>query len=102
MQNEFHMRKTGNIEDPVKQASFKYQYHPSITNIKKIMKSINIPYFSFQPVSIGKTEDVTKTINTKKACLNGVITVKHIKMNEDVFSKLLFQNLYQSIVNGKF
>ena len=42
IQNEYYIRKTGNIEDPVKKASFKYQYHPSITNIKDIMKSKNI------------------------------------------------------------
>ena len=34
--------------------TFKYQYHPSITNIKYIMKSENISLFSFQPVSIDK------------------------------------------------
>ena len=50
IQNKCHMQKTGNIEDPVKKASFKYQYHPSITNIKDIMKSKNISSFSFHLV----------------------------------------------------
>ena len=49
-------------------ASFKYQYHPSIKNIKDIMKSKNISSFSFQPVSINKVKDILKTLNTKKAC----------------------------------
>ena len=49
-QNDCYIRKTGNIEDPIKEASFKYRYHPNITNIKDIMKSKNIPSFSFQPV----------------------------------------------------
>ena len=53
-QNECYIRKIGNIENPVKKASFKYQYYPSITNIKDIMKSTNISSFSFQPVSIDK------------------------------------------------
>ena len=39
IQNECYIRKTGNIKDPVKQSSFKYQQHLSITNIKDIMKS---------------------------------------------------------------
>ena len=42
IQNDCHIRKTGNIEDPIKKASVKYRYHPSITNIKDIMKSKNI------------------------------------------------------------
>ena len=42
-----------------------YQDHPSMTNVKD-MKSKNISSFSFQPVSINKVEDKTKTVNTKK------------------------------------
>ena len=46
IQNECYLRKTRNTDDPAKKASFKYQYHPSITNIKHIMKSKK--YFLFQ------------------------------------------------------
>ena len=102
IQNEYYIRKTGNIEDPVKKASFKYQYHPSITNIKDIMKSKNISSFSFQPVSIDKVKDIIKTLNTKKACPDRDIPVKLIKMNEDIFSRLISQNFNQSLVNGEF
>ena len=45
IQNYCYIRKTGNIEDPIKKASFKYWYHPSITYIKYIMKLKNIPSF---------------------------------------------------------
>ena len=105
IQNECYIRKTGNIEDSVKQASFKYQYHLRITNIKDIMKSKNISSFSFQPVSIDKMKDIIKTLNTEKACPDGDISVKIIKMNEDIFSRLIFQNwsLYKlQLVNGEF
>ena len=102
IQNECYIRKTGNIEDPIKKASFMYRYHPSITNIKDIMKSKNIPSFSFQPVSIDKVKDIIKTLNTKKACPDGDIPVKLIKMNEDIFSRLIFQNFNQSLINGDF
>ena len=44
IQNDCYIRKAGNIENPTKKASFKYRYHPSITNIKDIMKSKNIPF----------------------------------------------------------
>ena len=47
-----------------KKASFKYQYHPSITSIKDIMKSID-------KVSTDKVKDIIKTLNTKKACPDG-------------------------------
>ena len=97
-----YIRKTGNIEDPIKKASFKYRYHPSITNIKYIMKSKNVPSFSFQPLSIDKVKDIIKTLNAKKACPDGDIPVKLIKMNEDIFSRLIFQNFNQSLINGDF
>ena len=78
IQNEHYIRKTGNIKDPVKKTSFKYQYHSSITNIKDIMKSKNIPCLSFQSVSIDKVKDIIKLLILKK------------KMNEDIFSRLIF------------
>ena len=56
------------------------------------MKSKNISSFSFQPVSIDKTKDIIKTLNTKKACPDVDILVKLRKMNEDIFSRLIFQN----------
>ena len=66
------------------------------------MKSKNIPSFSFQPVSIDKVKDIIKTLNTKKACPDGDIPVKLIKMNEDIFSRLIFQNFKQFLINGDF
>ena len=39
IQNKCYIRKTENIEGPVKKGSFKDQNHPSVTNIKDIMKS---------------------------------------------------------------
>ena len=66
------------------------------------MKSKNISFFSFQPLSIGKTKDIIKTLNTKKTCPDCDLPVKYIKMNEDIFSRLIFQNVNQSLVNGEF
>ena len=63
-QNECYIRKTRNIEDLVKKASFKYQFHPSITNIKDIMKSKKISPFSLQPFLIDKMKDIIETLNT--------------------------------------
>ena len=43
-----------------------------------------------------------KTLDTKKACSDGDIPVKLIKMNEDIFSRLIFENFNQSFVNAEF
>ena len=101
IQNECSIRKTENIKDPAKKASFKYQYHPSI-NIKDIVKSKTICSFSLQPVSIDKVKDIIKSLNTKKACPDSDIPVALIKMNEDIFSRLIFQNFNQFLINGEF
>ena len=66
------------------------------------MKSKNIFSFSFQPVSIDKVKNIIKTLNIKKACPDGDLHVKLIKMNEDIFSRLIFQNFNQSLINGEF
>ena len=66
--NGCQTRKTGHVENLVKKASFKYQDHPSITNIKEIMKSKKMSSFSFQLVSIVNVKDIIKTLNTKKTC----------------------------------
>ena len=60
------------------------------------MKSKNISSFSFQPVSIDKVKDIINSLNTKKACPDSDIPVKVIKMNEDIFSRSIFQNFNQS------
>ena len=66
------------------------------------MKSRNISSFSFQPVLIGKLKDIIKTLNTKKACPDGDMHLKLIKMNEYIFSRLIFQNCNQSLPSGEF
>ena len=66
------------------------------------MKSKNISSFSFHTVSIDKVKDTIKTLNTKKTCRDGNIPAKLIKMNEDMFSRLFFQNLNQFLVYGEF
>ena len=47
-------------------------------------------------------KDIIKTLNTKKACPDGDVPVKLIKINEDSFSRIVFQNFNQSIFNGEF
>ena len=47
-------------------------------------------------------KEIIKTLNTKKACPDANETAKLIKMNEDIFSRLIFQNFNESLVNGEF
>ena len=66
------------------------------------MKLKYISSFSFQLVSMDKGTDIIKTLNTKKACPGGDIPVKLVKMNEDIFSRLIVLNFNQSLVNDEF
>ena len=66
------------------------------------MKSKDIFSFRFQTLSTDKVKDIIKPLNTKKLFPDGDITVKLIKMNEDIFSRLIFQKFNQSLVNGEF
>ena len=47
-------------------------------------------------------KDIIKILNTKKASPDGDIPVKLMEMNKDIFSRLIFQNFNQSLVNGEF
>ena len=49
-----------------------------------------------------KVKNIIKTLNSEKTCPHGDIPVKLIKMNEGIFSRLMFQNFNQSLVNGEF
>ena len=81
------------IQGPESSQYNKYQRNYKIKNISSI---------SFQPVSIDKVKDIIKTLNTQKACPDGDVPVKLKKMNEDIFSRLLFQSFNQSLINGEF
>ena len=79
MQNKCYTRKTQDIENPVKKkALFQYNQYQRCYAVK------NISSLSFLPVSIAKVKDIIKTLNTKKACPDGDIPVKLMKMNEDI------------------
>ena len=45
-----------------------------------------------QLVSIDKVKNIIKTFNNKKACPDGDVPVKLIKINEGIYSRLTFQN----------
>ena len=49
-----------------------------------------------------KVEDIIKTLNTKEAYPDGDMPVKLVKMNENIFSRLIFENFNQSLVNDEF
>ena len=66
------------------------------------MKLKNISSVSFQPVSIDKVKDKIKNLNTKRTCSDRDIPEKLVKMNEDIFSRLIFQTFNHSLVNSDF
>ena len=85
IQNDCHVRKAGNVKDLVEKASLKYQYHP---RIKSYYAVIIIYFLSFQLVLSDEVENEIKTLNTKKACLDGNKLVKFAKMNEKNLFKI--------------
>ena len=109
-QNECYIRKTGNLENPVKKASFKYQYHPSVTNIKDT-KSKNISSFSFRPVSkyfscffkISCFSNNYLKMNFDKCqlILSSNDENKKMELNGEVVNSMQMQNLLGVHINHK-
>ena len=92
MKNRKHRgsSKKSIIQGPESSQYNKYQRLYEIKNVSSV---------SLQPVSIDRVKDIIKTLNT---CADGDEPVKLTKMNEDNFSRLIFQNFNQSLVNGEF
>ena len=101
IQNKCYIGITENIKYAEKKALCKYRNHPSLTISKTLYYQKDF-LCQCQSVSIDKVKDIMKTLNIKKACSKGDVPLKLIKINEDIFSRLIFQNFDQSLVNGKF
>ena len=83
-----------NIDDPLEIIKEKYKNHPSIVAIldKKFDKS-----FSFQPVSKEEIEKEILALQDEKAVQQSHIPTKIVKMNVDIFSELLYFEIYKAI-----
>ena len=88
-----------NIDDPLEIIKEKYKNHPSIVAIldKKFDKS-----FSFQPVSKEEIEKEILALQDGKAAQQSDIPTKIVKMNVDIFSELLYFEVYKTIEFSTF
>ena len=88
-----------NIDDPLEIIKEKYKNHPSIVAIldKKFDKS-----FSFQPVSKEEIEKEIRALQDGKAVQQSDIPTKIVKMNVDIFSELLYFEVYKTIEFSTF
>ena len=88
-----------NIDDPLQVIKEKYKNHPSIVAIldKKFDKS-----FSFQPVSKEEIEKEILALLDGKAVQQSDIPTKIVKMNVDIFSDLLYFEVYKTIEFSTF
>ena len=88
----------GSSKKSIIQGSEPFQYN----KYQRDYETKKVTSISFKPVSIDKVKYVIKILNTKKACPDGDVPVKLIKMNEDIFLRLIFQNFNQSLFNFEF
>ena len=88
-----------NIDDPLEIIKEKYKNHPSIVAIldKKFDKS-----FSFQPVSKEEIEKEILSLRDGKAVQQSDIPTKIVRMNVDIFSELLYFEVYKTIEFSTF
>ena len=88
-----------NIDDPLEIIKEKYKNHPSIVAIldNKFDKS-----FSFQPVSKEEIEKEILALQDGKTVQQSDIPTKIVKMNVDIFSELLFFEVYKTIEFSTF
>ena len=72
------------ISDPVQSAIVKFESHPSITLIKKILQCLyKWKYFKFEPVSLSDVELEIRFLNPKKAMRNKNIPPKILKSSSE-------------------
>ena len=87
--NKSLLTKTGNLKDPVQIALQKFKHHPSIYDIKDIVKTNT--KFRFCKVGV---DDVTKQIDilqSKKATTHFSIPAKHLKSCKNIIAEPLMQ-----------
>ena len=81
-----YLSNVSNISDPVEKAIKKYQKHPSISIINKMVSSVeNEASFSFTCVTVDDISKEIKRLDIKKAIQEGDIPTKVIKQFPNLF-----------------
>ena len=91
---------TGDETDPLLRTIKKYSKYPTILRIKQYSK--NPTKFSFIPVDRDVIAKEIKNLDTKKAAPQDDISVKILKLNNDIFSQYLFPIFNESVEAANF
>ena len=92
-----------NISDPVEKAIKKYQKHPSISIINKMVSSVeNEASFSFTCVTVDDISKEIKRLDIKKATQESDIPTKVIKQFPNLFIDFLHKNINSCLTEGTF
>ena len=90
---------SNDTNDPISKAINKYKTHPSILKIREHIHSDHT--FYFQTLSNDEVEKQLSQLDTSKAFQADVIPPKILEENSDIFSKILTDDLNNSIATAK-
>ena len=99
-QHEF-LNTTDNSQDPIENAIWKYENHPSIILIKKHMEDANSS-FVFETVTKQKIEKLITNLNIRKAGQSNDIPTKLVKEFGYLFSKYIDASSNRCITGSTF
>ena len=99
-QHEF-LNITDNSEDPIENAICKYENHPSIILITKIMEGAN-SFLVFETVTKEKIEKLIMNLNIRKAVQSNDIPTKLVKEFGYLFSEYIATSINRCITGGAF
>ena len=98
-----YLSNVSNIFDPVEKAIKKYQKHPSISIINKMVSSVeNEASFSFTCVTADDISKEIKRLFIKKATQESDIPKKVIKQFPNLFIDFLHKNINSYLTEGTF
>ena len=100
--SEYDFLNTTNIShNPIENAVYKYENHPSVIAIKKYMKGTNSS-FSFQTVTKENIAKLITNLDIKKAVQSMDIPTKLVKEFCCLFSNLIASNVNKCINEGTY
>ena len=98
-----YLSNVSNISDPVEKAIKKYQKHPSISIINKMVSSVeNEASFSLTCVTVDDISKEIKRLDIKKATQDSDIPTKVIKQFPNLFIDFLHKNINSCLTEGTF
>ena len=102
VENTDLLTSTEGITDEIEIALKKYEFHPSILQIKKSINSLDISKFSFTPSNLSEIETELNSLNAKKSSTYKNIPTKILKENTEICSSTLLRIINNEIHESHF